>query len=48
VEEYLDKFSQKGAEQKNVKSEPLLIEHIRKYTKRLHIPNDYDYKIFFI
>ncbi len=44
MEEYLDKFSQKGAEQKNVKFEPSLIERIRKYTKRLHLPNDYDYK----
>ncbi len=44
VEEYLDKFSKNYAQQKDVKPKPSLIERIRKYTKHLNLPDDYDYK----
>ncbi len=44
VEEYLDKFSRNNAQQKEVEHEPSLIERIRKYTKQVKLPEDYDYK----
>jgi len=44
VEEYLDKFSKNDAQQKDVRPEPSLIDRIRKYTKHLNLPDDYDYK----
>ena len=44
VEEYLDRFSKNYTQQKDVKSEPSLIDRIRKYTKHLNLPDDYDYK----
>jgi hypothetical protein len=49
VEEYLDKFSKNDLQDKNdrekhEKAEPSLIERIRKYTKNLNLPDDYDYK----
>ncbi len=44
VEEYLDKFSRNNVKQKEVKSEPSLIERIRRYTRHIDLPKDYDYK----
>ena len=44
VEEYLDKFSKNHIQKKDIKPESSLIERIRKYTKHLNLPDNYDYK----
>ncbi len=44
VEEYLDKFSKNNSQQKEAKKEPSLIDRIRKYTRHVNLPDDYDYK----
>ena len=45
VEEYLDKYSQPSLSVENKKTEPSLLERIRKYTKNAEpLPEDYDYK----
>ncbi|MEO8819939.1 MAG: DUF6364 family protein [Ginsengibacter sp.] len=45
VENYLDRFSKTDTQKKNQKSEPSLLERIRKYTKNAKpLPEDFDYK----
>lgn len=45
VEEYLDRISKNNSDKKYKKSEPLLLERIRKYTKNAKpLPADFDYK----
>jgi hypothetical protein len=44
VEEYLDKLSGNNTEQKDVKNASSLLERIRKYTRHVKLPDDYDYK----
>ena len=45
VENYLDRFSKNDSHKKNKKSEPSLLERIRKYTKNAKsLPEDFDYK----
>ena len=45
VEEYLDKYSHPSLSVEKKKTEPSLLERIRKYTKNAEpLPEDYDYK----
>ena len=45
VEEYLDRFSKNDAPKKDLKKDELsLTKRIRKYTKHVNLPDDYDYK----
>lgn len=45
VESYLDRFSKNDRHKKIKKTEPSLLERIRKYTKNTQpLPEDYDYK----
>ena len=45
VEEYLDRISKSNSNKKTKKSEPSLLERIRKYTKNAKpLPEDFDYK----
>ena len=45
VEDYLDRFSKNGANKKSKKTEPPLLERIRKFTKNAKAPaEDVDYK----
>ena len=45
VENYLDRFSKTDSQKKTKKSEPSLLERIRKYTKNTKpLPEDFDYK----
>ena len=45
VEEYLDKFSRNDAPKKDPNKEELsLTKRIRKYTKHVNLPDNYDYK----
>lgn len=45
VENYLDRFSKPDAMKKTKKSEPSLLERIRKYTKNAApVSDDFDYK----
>lgn len=45
VEEYLDRISKSNSHKNTTKSEPSLLERIRKYTKNAKpLPEDFDYK----